>query len=221
MKRTNKLNWLFAALLFCGITQPAFSQTLKDVFTNSETPIFYLGIDFTKARVINDPGANAMDIRNRLFASINSVVVTEAKKYDIANAFHKNFVGSDLSAVNTNNEKVNAENILSGNASDFNRLKETDIMSAVKALNLGDKKGLGLLFVMEGMKKDDKKGEASIWATIIDMKTKKVLLTERFESKAVGIGFRNFWASTIKETLDEIEKKKYKEWKKTYGENNN
>lgn len=217
MKRTNKLNWLFAALFFCAISQPASSQTLKDVFTNSETPIFYLGIDFTKARIINDPGANAMDIRNRLFASINSVVVNEPKKYDIAGAFHKGFVGSDLSAVNANNEKINAEGLLTGSSSDFNRLKESDIMSVVKALNLGDKKGLGFLFVMEGMKKDDKKGDASIWATIIDMKTKKVLLTERFESRATGIGFRNFWASTIKETLDEIEKKKYKDWKKTYG----
>jgi hypothetical protein len=42
-------------------------------------------------------------------------------------------------------------------------------------------------------------------------------MTERFESKATGIGFRNYWASTIKETLEEIEKKKYKEWKSTLG----
>ena len=70
---------------------------------------------------------------------------------------------------------------------------------------------------MEGMKKDDKKGEASVWAVLVDMSSKKVLLTERFESKANGFGFRNYWASTIKETLNEIEKNKYKEWKSKSG----
>jgi hypothetical protein len=70
---------------------------------------------------------------------------------------------------------------------------------------------------MEGMKKEDKKAAASVWAVLIDLQTKKVLLSERFENKAAGFGFRNFWSSTIKATIDDIEKDKYKEWKAKYG----
>ena len=49
------------------------------------------------------------------------------------------------------------------------------------------------------------------------MKTKKVLMTERIIAKATGIGFRNYWASTIREVIEEIDKKKYKEWRNKYG----
>ncbi len=217
MKKTNKFNWLFALLFICVNFTTASAQTVKDFFNNSETPLTYLGIDFTKAKLINDPGGNPMDIRNRLYNSINQVVVAEPKKYDIAGAFHKSTVTSDLTAVTATNEKINAEQIMSSNSGDFNRLKEADIASVVKALGISGKKGIGLLFVMEGMKKEDKKAAASVWAVLIDMQTKKVLLSERFENKAAGFGFRNFWSSTIKATIDDIDKDKYKEWKVKYG----
>lgn len=216
MKRLNKLNWLFAVLLLSGFSLPAFSQGLKEFFNNSEMPLVYLGIDFSKTRVINVPDANSFDIRNRLFGSINDVVVNEPKKYDIASALHKTNVSSNLTAVKAKIEKINAEDILSSNTSDFNRLTETDIAAVVKSLSIEKKSGIGLLFVMEGMKKVDKSGMASVWAVLVDMQTKKVLMCERFENKATGIGFRNYWASTIKETIKDMEGK-YKDWKAKYG----
>lgn len=71
MKRLNKPNWLLAILLFFGASSPASSQSLNEFFNNSELHLTYLGVDFTKARLINDPGANSFDIRNRLYGSIN------------------------------------------------------------------------------------------------------------------------------------------------------
>ncbi|MEP7165070.1 MAG: hypothetical protein ABI741_10255 [Ferruginibacter sp.] len=221
MRRSNKLNCLFTAVLFFGLSLSGHSQSLNEFFNNSELHLTYLGIDFTKARLINDPAANSFDIRNKLYPSVNNVVVNEPKKFDIAAAFHKTHVGSDLSAVNAKNEKINAEEIPSSNTEDFYRLKEADINSVVKGLSISGKTGIGLLFIMEGMKKEGKRGDASIWTVLIDMKTKKVLMSERFENKANGIGSRNYWASTIKATLDDIEKKKYKEWKEKYGTGSN
>lgn len=217
MRRSNKLNWLFTTLLLCGISQSTFSQTLNEFFNNSEMRLTYLGIDFTKARLINDPNANSFDVRNKLYPSVNYVVINEPKKFDIAGAFRKSNVGNDLSAVNARNEKINAEEITSSNTDDFYRLKEADFTSIVKGLDISGKSGIGLLFVMEGMKKQGKGGEASMWVLLIDMKSKKVLMSERFENKASGIGSRNYWASTIRGTLEDINKKKYKEWKAKYG----
>jgi len=218
MKRLNKLNWLFAVLLLSLLSQPGFSQTLKDFFSSSETTTVYLGIDFTKAKLINSPTANPMDIKNRLYRSINDVVVNEPKKFDFVSAFHKTSVSTDLTAVHAKNEKINAEEIVSSKSEDFSRLKEADITAAVKGLNISGKKGIGILFVFEAMKSVDKASDmAAVWAVLVDLSTKKVLLTERFEVKAKGFGFRNIWASAIKATLDEIEKKKYKDWKEKYG----
>jgi len=197
-------------------TVTSFSQTAKEVFNNSETQLTYLGIDFTKARLIGDAGANETEIRDRQFAGINEVVVNEPKKYDINGAFHKSNVEHDLGLVNKRNIKVNTEAIKSTTESDFNRLKESDITALVKGFDFENKKGVGILLVMEGMSKSEK--AASIWVTLVDMKTKKVLMTERMESKvAAGFSFRNYWASSIKNLLETIEKKKYKEWKQRFS----
>lgn len=216
MKRINKLSWLLTIALFCGITTSAYSQTLKDVFSNSASPIFYLGIDFSKAKLLDN--GNPDDIRNRLYASINQLIVNEPKKFDLKSAFHKNNIDYDFGPVNKSNSQANLNDILSTNFADFKRFKESDVTAIVKNLDLSGKTGIGLLFVMEAMRKQNKKGDASVWVTLIDMKTKKLLMTERMESKGKGgIGFRNYWASAIKDLLDDIEDSKYKEWQAKYG----
>jgi hypothetical protein len=218
MKSLNKLIRFLTILLCSVIFQSASAQTLKDFFGSSETTTIYLGIDFTRAKLINSPSANPTDIKNRLYRSINDVVVNEPKNFEFTDAFHKTSVSSDLSAVHARNEKINAEEIVSSNSEDFSRLKESDITAAVKALNISGKKGIGILFVFEAMKSIEKSDDlAAVWTVLVDLQTKKVLLSERFEVKAKGFGFRNIWASAIKATLKEIEKKKYKEWKEKYG----
>lgn len=212
MKRTVKAGFVMSFIFICMVATPAFSQTLKEFFNSSETPALYLGIDFTKAKLIDDAAANERDIRDRQFAGINEVIVTEVKKFDLSKAFHKSNVDHDLGLVAKRNQKVDAEQIKSTNTSDFHRLKDADITDLVKGFDFGDKKGIGILFVMEAMSKSAK--AAAIWVTFIDMKTKKVLLTERIESKmGMAIGFRNLWVSTIKNLLDSIEDKKYSDWK--------
>jgi hypothetical protein len=216
MKRTQKIGLWFVALLFFASTSTSFSQTLKSVFTDSEASLTYLGIDFTKNHLL-DIG-NPDDIRNRIYGSINELIANEPKKFDLAGAFSKSNVPHDFSAVTKNNAKININDILSTNSADFTRLKEADINNVVKALDISGKTGVGLLFVMEAMRKLDKKGDAAIWVTLVDMKTKKVLMTERIESDAKGgFGFRNYWASTIKNLIDDIDKKLYKGWKAKYG----
>jgi len=219
MKRTQKLSWLFAIMLLLGSSTQSISQTIKDFFSNSSTPLTYLGVDYTKNKLINDPGGNASDIKGRLYNSMNEVVVNEmGKNYNIAGAFDRSSgVNTDISAVTAKNDKINVSDIISSNAADFNRLTESDIAGCVKALDLKGKEGVGLVFIMEGMKKEEKKSYGAVWVTLVDMKTKKVLMTERMEQEAAGFGFRNFWVSIIKKSLTEIDKKAYKSWKNKYG----
>ena len=216
MKQTIKLNWLVPVLFFSFISISSFSQTLKEVFSNSESPLTYLGIDFSKTRLLDE--GNPSDIRDKYYVSINDLVINEPKKYDLKGAFNKSNIDHDFSAVTKNNANANVKEILSSNEADFNRFKESDIKSIVNDLDLSGKQGIGLLFVMEAMRKIKKNSGVAIWVTFVDMKTKKVLMTERIESEVIGgIGFRNYWASAIKNLIDNIEKKKYKEWQLKYG----
>ena len=63
-----------------------------------------------------------------------------------------------------------------------------------------------MLFVIDGMSKS--KEEASGWVTFVDMKSKKVLLTEYKTGKAGGFGFRNYWAKSFQNILKAAEKMK-------------
>jgi hypothetical protein len=215
MERTTKASLFMSFIFIIMMAQPAVSQTLKDFFNSDATTALYLGIDFTKAKLIDDAVSNETDIRDKQFAGINEVIVTDSKHINLPGAFHKATLDHDLSAVDKRNLQVDPSQIKSTNTSDFHRLKEDDINALVKGFDFGDKKGLGILFVMEAMSKSGK--AAAIWVTFIDMKAKKVLLTERVEEKTgMSFGFKNYWASPVKKLLDEIEGDKFKEWKKKY-----
>jgi hypothetical protein len=219
MKRTNKFSLFFTFLLLLGGTE-SFSQTLKDFFSNTSTPLTYLGIDYTKNLIYKNSDANQTDIRDRYYTSMNELVVKQQydKNYDIGAAFgRKGIINIDINAVTDNNKKIDVRNMVSSRKSDFERLTEADIKNSVEALPLEDKEGIGLVFIMEGMKKISGKGYASVWITLINMKTKEVLMTERLVREAEGFGFRNYWVSAIRKTITEIDWSKYREWKKKYA----
>ncbi|MCH5690727.1 hypothetical protein LWM68_44770 [Niabella sp. W65] len=54
----------------------------------------------------------------------------------------------------------------------------------------------------------------SLWVTLFDIKTRKVLMTRRMEGAlGSGFSFRNYWATGFKKIIDQIEKSEYKKWK--------
>lgn len=200
------------ALCFSGIVN---AQSPKEFFGSSDVPVTWLGVDFSLVKMIGMADVNLNDVRERQFTGINQVIVNEPDKYKIAKAFDKNNVTNSISEVNKRNEKVNTDGMKSDNASDYQLLKPEDIAKLVKGFDFGDKKGLGILFVMEGMSKTEKEG--SMYATLVDMGRRKVLMTERITGKAQGFSWRNYWAYTVYKGLESIDKRKYKEWKEKYG----
>lgn len=80
MKRTQKLNWLFALVLFFGGSTQCFSQTIKDFFTEKGTALTYLGIDYYQNRIINNVGTSASEMKSRYNTGMNEVVVNEMEK---------------------------------------------------------------------------------------------------------------------------------------------
>jgi hypothetical protein len=218
MTRTQK-RCLFTFVLLISLTQ-SFAQSLKEFFSNSTTPLTYLGVDYTKNLFYKNADADPSEVRDKYYPGMNDLIVKEQfdKSYDIAAAFgRKNAIAIDLSAVTANNKKIDAANIVSPKKSDFERLKEADIKNCVAALPLEGKDGIGLVFIMEGMKKVSGKGYGSVWITLIDMKTKEVLMTERDVHEADGFSFRNYWVSVIRRSISAIDWSKYKEWRKKYG----
>jgi hypothetical protein len=63
MKKTIKLSMLM--VLLCGAMQNLTAQNAKQVFSSSEAPIVYLGVDFTLAKLI-DATEPALDVRDKM-----------------------------------------------------------------------------------------------------------------------------------------------------------
>lgn len=196
--------------VFCSFISKA--QTASEVLNNTDIPIYYFGIDFTKTKLIGDPTANTTDIVQRQFAGINALIVNEPKKYEVAGAFRRSEMNSDLSFTDKRNEKSDPDKLLSSSSEDYNLLKESDIQALIKGFNGGDKKGVGLVFIVDGMSKSKK--AISIWVTLFDIQAHKVILTKRVEGAVgMGFGFRNYWATGFKKAIDQIKKSEYSEWK--------
>ncbi|WP_343701845.1 hypothetical protein [Chitinophaga sp.] len=193
----------------------ASAQTAKDVFDRS-VKLTYLGLDFTKARIVGDAAAKVDEIIDNHYPNINQKVVNEAKKFDIAGAFRREEVSTDIGPVNKRNAKIDPDNVKSDNSDDYQAMKPEDVAALVKGFDFAGKSGIGILIVMDGMNKTKK--EISGYVTLVDMKAKKVLFTERVEGGlGMGFGYTNVYLTGIKKMIDAIEKKKYTEWKSTYG----
>jgi len=211
MKRTLQSALLLTILSFC--TKNLSAQTFQDFF-KPETNVTWLGIDFTDVKVMGHTDMELEDLATRQFQGINELVLAEPKKFDLPKAFHKESVASDLSLVKAKNKGISDSQIKSDNDADLARFSNATIDKMVKSYDFGSKKGIGVIFFMEGMSK--KKERSYIWVTFIDMGSKKVLYTERMEEKVGGFGLRNYYAKSIYEALEDIEKK-YKDWKKANG----
>ncbi len=207
MKHTLRSTLLITILSCCinGLS----AQTIQDVF-KSETTLTWLGIDFTDVKVLGHTDIEVEDLAARQFAGINELVLAEPKKFDLPKAFHKTTIETDISLVKAKNKGLDPEKIKSDNEADRTRFTKSTIEKMVSGYDFGGKKGFGVIIFMESMSK--KAERATMYVTFVDMTSKKIILTERMEEKVGGFGLRNYYAKSIYEMLEDIQKDKYKEW---------
>jgi hypothetical protein len=210
MKNKNLFFGCAAFLIVFPCFIKAQSPSTKAFFNSDTISAVYLGIDFTLAKLINDEASNATVIQSQQFNGINDLIANENKKYDVQDAYHRTNWTIDLKETENRNQKANPEQLKSANDADLTRLNPGDIDKLVQSFNYGSHKGYGVLLIVEGM--DKTKKLATIWFTLINMDAKKVLVTQRVEGKlGSGFGFRNYWASAIKNAISQA-KKDYKQW---------
>lgn len=193
MKSLQKNGWLLAFLFVCLNIHPASAQT-------GSGDITWLGLDFSQAKFIGpasqfkDAGEITNDeFRDKYTVSWNQLYISEQKKYNVAEMVHQPSVKYALEVTAKANSSIKKD-FFNSSPNDFKTLDEKKIADLVKNYDFQGKTGNGLLFFVEGMSKG--LGEAGAWVTLVDMQTKKVILTTYKTGKAVGFGFRNYWAKS-------------------------
>jgi hypothetical protein len=200
-----------------ALSVSAFSscaQKISEVFNKPETPITWVGVDFSETKYLGDPGTVAPAEMKGLFSKINTLTINEPDKYDITSAFKRSSTAnSNIGVTEAVNEKIDPAQIITPNVSAQNHLNESKIQGMARRYNFpAGSSGVALAFLMENLSKPTE--QATFWVTFIDMKTKSVLFTEKVSGKAAGFGFRNHWAGGIYSGLKEIKSSYYAQWKK-------
>lgn len=199
------------------ITNSLTAQTsFSDIKNNHSWA--WLGLDFSNTKLIGRTAfSDPEKIVDDYLPKINILVFNEAAKYDVMGAFRmSNFYEEDSEdlADDLYFDRINSS--LSTDELFVDRdysLEESDILNIIDKYNFDKvKQDISLIFIIESL---DKTGEcATIWVTVINTRTKDLLLSERMTGKPGGFGFRNYWAKSVFDVIKQIKKKKYKKWKK-------
>lgn len=199
-------------LTFC-ILHSAFiikAQSNAELFNSAK--MVWFGVDMSRSKLVGVEGfTDPYDIQKRYVPAWNSLVLTEAEKYDVRKFFKKGEVVNDIVAVEAVNEKINPGEWVQTNSY---TLDKSEIAGMVKKYKSTEKEGLGLVFIVESFDKFKESG--FIYVTFFNIATKEVILTEKISAKAGGFGVRNYWASVIYKVMEASEKK-MGAWKKQIG----
>jgi len=197
------------------------AQTVEDFFTNKETKVTWLGIDYSHVKLIgsfaqfDSAGEKDYDyIKDKYFPSWNYLILNERKKFDVKGMIRRKTIEYDIDMINEINDKIDADKL---RATKHPNYTLEDIESFVSDYEIKNKEGIGVLFVAEVLDKNEKRAYYNF--VVINMETNKVLVRELVSGTVGGIGIRNYWARSIYESIKEIKSKYNGKWRKKYVSN--
>ena len=178
---------------------------LKADETTSTNTLVWCGLDYSMAKMIgttdfNEPG----QIFPGALVEWNGLFMTEMlpKLEKMAPDLQ-----TDLDGVRAKNEKATAKQIVREDGTmsemvDATTITDKDIAHEVNSLPMKKEQGLGLVFIMDRLVKVQERG--CLYVVFFDIRTRKVVYSERFVGKAGGFGFRNYWFRPVKDAVDKL-----------------
>lgn len=207
MKRTALL-----LLLVLGLSTISFAQTLKDI-VNPETPITWLGLDFTLVKVIADEDDWVNVKPQDMFKRWNELMINEQQKYNVAEALGRKQVKFALDVTMDHNAALPANNLFVQQVLLEDEVKKEDVVEVVKSYDFKGNTGIGFMFVAQSL---DRPAEKAVWRVVfINMETKEIIHSMQLAAGSSGFGLRNYWASTVYEIIKRIRSSEFKKWKKS------
>ena len=205
----------FLGLLLMSITSVNAQEKVKDLFQASETQITWLGIDFSKVKLIGqfsqfaDIGTkSAANMKLEFFPEWNSMIIREPSKYDVKGMIKKERIEYNTKWVTENNKKTPTEDLEAVNLPEYSK---EFIQEHIKEQRYGISNGLGILFFVEYLNKTTE--IAKIHFIAVDMDSRDIILHDTMESKPGGIGIKNYWAKSFSNTISLINSERYFIWK--------
>ena len=192
---------LMVGMLACGLNAFGADKPAKNALLASDKMV-WAGLDYSKVRMIG-PGEfhNPESIFPGMLQAWNDLFLQERIQF-VEKATGKQVI-IDIDGVTEANKAASAKQIVNEPGAqdgiDQSHITATDIARAVKSYKMKNKSGLGVVFIVDRLIKQDKKGVGAVYVVAFDVDSREVIFSDRVVGKAVGFGFRNFWFRVPKE----------------------
>ena len=201
-------------ILLITTTNLTYAQTtnpLKRIY-QADT-IIWLGLDFTDVTLFDNPESSGFrepqKIRDYYFSEWNNMVFKESEKFDFEDFMDKDHVIIHMDELKQANTTVDMSEALTNTPSEKPLPSRTDeeLHNIVNQHDFKDLTGIGAMIIVTELNK------AAVLATaylvFIDMSTKEILYTKKYQEKARGFGFRNYWLGAFYKMYDNIDIKRW------------
>ncbi len=184
----------------------------EKLFTDflSEKEILWLGIDFSKAKFTKKGFDISQDNLRQLFNEWNLLIISDQKKYDIRLSFRKPIMSYDLSTLSKRNRSIRLSSILREHIHLNDLLDEEHIQQYINTIEMPQQHQFALLFIVESFDAVSKTG--SVWVTIAETATKKIVLCEKFIKLPSGFSTKNYWGRIFYNILFDIKNYAFYRW---------
>lgn len=205
---------LAAALSVASLA--ASAQTFGEFLNKPEMPLTFMGVDYSNVKYYGDAMTVDPAEMKSLFIRIDELLVKEADKYDLQKALKR--TSATKYAIHYSesvNEKIDPGTLIvpKGSAPRAAFTAENINRLVTHYTYPSGGTGIGLVFIVEQVSKNS--DSEMFWATFVDLATKKVLFSQKFQAKGNGFGFRNHWAAPLNAGI-KLMKQEYGDWKKKY-----
>ena len=186
------------------INEKLFSEFL------SNKEILWLGIDFSKAKFTKKGFDISQDNLRQLFNEWNLLIISDQKKYDIRLSFRKPIMSYDLSTLSKKNRSIRLSSILRERIHLNDLPDEEHIQQYISTIEIPQQHRFALLFIVESFDAVSKTG--SVWVTIAESATKKIVLCEKFIKLPSGFSTKNYWGRIFYNILFDIKNYAFYRW---------
>ena len=207
---------MLLCIVFAGLGCSA--QSIQDFFSDKAGNVSWLGIDYSHVLLRGEfthfkdaAPMNPEEIKYKYFPAWNSLILNESNKYDFRGMFMLSNLVPDIVMITNVNAASDAGKMTQEPKTPLNC---EGVAKIVRDYDLTDKEGLAIVFIADVLDKNSE--TAGYFITILDMKTKEVILCEHVTEKAGGIGVRNYWAGSLYNLVKDVKRNLYWVWKGKY-----
>jgi hypothetical protein len=175
-------------------------------YVYNQDHIHFYGLDFSYSKMIGEDFDNPRRIVNHYFEEWNALLFRERDKYNVAQYFDFKSADYLYGTLTPVNRMVNPQELRTNKTHRIDRAK---MFESVRGYELQEQRGLGMVIFVESF--NEYTDRCKLYYAFFDLATRDMIILEPMEGETGGIGFRNNWANAIHHTMENWQRKTYRQ----------